>query len=383
MQVLNGICLLLLIAGQFELLVAVVNRAHSLPIRSTILRQLRHAHDALLLVFPVLLIGWVGLWRPGVLLGGSWSELSLPWTIWLSLCALGSVSLLLCALRWQLRVRPAALVSDRSEVVRFDQQGTDDLIGTGQFQYLTRVPGNEFLHVDFSEKTYQLATGLGELRILHLTDFHFTGIPSREFYVRAIEQLRDREFDLVVFTGDLLDEPALVQWIPETLGQLKARFGCYYILGNHDWTVGDTEVRSLFDASGWTDLAGRAIDVPGADGKLAIGGSEAPWMGRQPAFRSTRESATRILLSHTPDNLQWARGQDVQLMLSGHNHGGQVILPVIGPVYSPSRYGVRYSGGDFFESPTLLHVCRGLGARHPLRLNCRPEIATIVLQDPA
>ena len=67
-------------------------------------------------------------------------------------------------------------------------------------------------------------------------------------------------------------------------------------------------------------------------------------------------------------------------MLSGHNHGGQIVLPVLGPVYSPSRFGVKYAAGTFHEPPTLLHVSRGLSGRYPLRWNCLPEVTRIVLR---
>ena len=72
----------------------------------------------------------------------------------------------------------------------------------------------------------------------------------------------------------------------------------------------------------------------------------------------------------------------IDLMLSGHNHGGQIILPVIGPVFAPSKYGVRYAGGAFWAVPTFLYVSRGLAGRHPLRLNCPPELTRLILESP-
>ena len=93
---------------------------------------------------------------------------------------------------------------------------------------------------------------------------------------------------------------------------------------------------------------------------LLIGGSERPWMGEHPSFETEDESAFRLFLSHSPDNIPWAKRNGVDLMLSGHNHGGQVVLPVIGPVYSPSKFGVKYASGLFWEDPTLLFVSRGL-----------------------
>ena len=90
--------------------------------------------------------------------------------------------------------------------------------------------------------------------------------------------------------------------------------------------------------------------------------------------------AFRLLVSHSPDNLRRARGAAIDLMLSGHTHGGQVQLPGIGPVFAPSRFGVQYASGTFWEPPTLLHVSRGLGGRHPLRIRCRPEVTCITLR---
>jgi predicted MPP superfamily phosphohydrolase len=113
--------------------------------------------------------------------------------------------------------------------------------------------------------------------------------------------------------------------------------------------------------------------------RLVLGGTEVPWMGTHPDFSSAPD-AFRLLLSHTPDHLEWARQQQADLMLSGHNHGGQVVLPVIGPVYSPSRFGVQYAAGAFWSEPTLLYVSRGVSGRHPLRWNCRPEVTKLVLR---
>ncbi|MCA9045221.1 MAG: metallophosphoesterase, partial [Planctomycetaceae bacterium] len=87
-----------------------------------------------------------------------------------------------------------------------------------------------------------------------------------------------------------------------------------------------------------------------------------------------------LLMSHTPDNFDFARQQSVDLMLAGHTHGGQVQLPLIGPVYSPSKYGCKYSSGTFFEAPTLMHVSRGLAGIHPLRWRCPPEITRLTLR---
>jgi hypothetical protein len=103
-------------------------------------------------------------------------------------------------------------------------------------------------------------------------------------------------------------------------------------------------------------------------------------MGAHPDFDAAGEHAFRLLLSHTPDNFRWAQQHKVDLMLAGHNHGGQVRLPVLGPVFAPSACGVRYASGAFWEPPTLLYVSRGLSGEHPLRYRCLPELTALVLQ---
>ncbi len=372
----NGLILICLIAGQAEILVAIVNRSHSFPVRSHLLRHFRHVHDALLVLFPIALIGWVGLYDPGVLRGGSWNQLCWPWTIVCLICAGGFASLVRCAIRWQMRRPPTCRTNIESCITNIAERHEKDIMGSGPYPILARLPGNQILQLDNTEKTYPAAIVGQELTILHLTDFHWTGIPGAEFYRSVIDVALEREYDLVCFTGDLIDDISLLEWFPETLGRLNARLGCFYILGNHDWVMGDSAVREMFDSYGWTNIAGQVVSIPGTD--LVVGGTETPWMGANPDFSATAANAKRILLSHGPDNLEWAKTNNVAVMLSGHNHGGQVVLPIIGPVYSPSWHGVKHSSGDFFDEPTLLHVCRGIGARHPLRLNCRPEIATLV-----
>jgi predicted MPP superfamily phosphohydrolase len=187
--------------------------------------------------------------------------------------------------------------------------------------------------------------------------------------------------DVVVFTGDLLDREELIDWVAKTFGGLSAPLGCHFILGNHDARLGNTEeIRSRLEGLGWRGVAGKVRVIDYLDQRLALCGSEVPWMGKQPDVAAVPEDAFRLFLSHTPDNIGWARRNAIDLMLSGHNHGGQVRLPLFGPVYSPSRYGARYASGAFWESPTLLYVSRGISGKHPLRWNCLPELTRLVLR---
>ncbi len=70
-------------------------------------------------------------------------------------------------------------------------------------------------------------------------------------------------------------------------------------------------------------------------------------------------------------------------MLAGHTHGGQIRFPLVGAIFAPSRFGVRYACGVFHETPTVMHVSRGLSGLDPLRYNCAPELTKLVLRCPA
>lgn len=386
---LNALLLLLLAAGQLELLVTLVNRLHACRIHGPALRLLRDTHELLIVLMPVALAGLLGWHGAELLADGSWRQLPWAWRVYLSICALGAAGMIYSALRYAWRRPPQAQRSNHTHVRRVSDELGHKPVGAGPYRLLTRVPFNQIFEVEVSEKTYEFArlpAAWDGLSILHLSDVHFIGTIGLEFFQHVIEMARETRPDVVVFTGDLLDDMRLLDWLPSTFGRLPAPLGRYFILGNHDWDLEPEQIRGRMAELGWQDVAGRTLclggDQAAAHGKppLVLGGSERPWMGHHPDFSAHPDDAFRILLSHTPDNLPWARRQDVDLMLSGHNHGGQVVLPLIGPVYSPSVYGCRYASGAFDTPPTLLYVSRGISGRHPLRWRCRPEVTKLVLR---
>jgi predicted MPP superfamily phosphohydrolase len=385
LSVLNGCIFLLLIAGHTELWVAYVNRIHGLKIRTVILHRMRRIHDVMVVAFPFALVWFVGLTGPRLLLGGSWSDLSPAWRFYLFLCVLGLIGLLYGIVRWQSWFTPRCLKSIRSSVCDYSNLPTGRPIGDGPHARMINWPGNQQLQLEITEKHFELEMpdawdDAAEISILHISDWHFIGTPDLPYYNQLVEDANKLAADMVVFTGDLIDRDDLIEWIPKTLGQLRAPLGCYSILGNHDWDCDLDAIRRCLQDIGWNDVAGSTTTIEHAGRSILLGGSELPWMGPAPDFSSAGSDQLRILLSHFPDNLNWARDRRIHIMLSGHNHGGQVILPVIGPVYTPGLTGVKYSHGEFYSDPTLLHVSRGVGGRHPLRWNCRPEITKLVIR---
>lgn len=383
MDWLNALGMLALIAGHTELLVTLVNRTHGFPIHMNPLRHFRHVDDILIPAFPVAFLISQGLLGTQLLYGGRWSELPMRWCLYLVPCGLGFLGLVFSAVRYQRYRPPRHQRRTESRVVDVAQCLGSRPVAPGPFRFLTAVPFNEIFQLEINEKELicsRLPAEWDGLTIGHLTDLHFSGTIDRPFFEYVCQALDDLNADLLAFTGDLLDRQDLVSWFPDTLGRLQAPLGRFFILGNHDWDLQPAPIRRALIELGWQDLSSRAIGLPHRGRVLALGGSERPWMGSQPPLSTVAEADFRIFLSHTPDNFDWARAQGVDLMLSGHNHGGQVVLPLIGPVYSPSKHGVRYAGGTYWKAPTLLHVCRGISGRHPLRWRCRPELTRIVLR---
>ncbi len=379
---------LVLTIGNCELLVTAVNRVHSLPIRECFLRQMRHAHDLLIPLFPLWLIIGLGGIAPGVLRreidpAVTWSLLPLAVQIYFGMCLLGFLGFVAAVVRYQTHRALSQQRHVTSRVINIADELGQKPLGPGPFQSLTKFPGNECFLIELNERVLELDRLPAEfdgLRILHLTDLHFIGTIDLPYYLRVFGHLAQQKFDLAVFAGDLLDGMQFADWIPQTLGKVEARLGRYSILGNHDWNLPTPQIRDAVAAAGWVDVSSRYELLQVGSAEIAIGGNERPWMGVAPSFADLPPSVFRLALSHSPDNINWARQERVDLMLSGHNHGGQVVLPGIGPVYSPSVYGCRFAGGLYWLDPTLLVVSRGVSGRHPLRLGCLPEISILELR---
>lgn len=379
---------MILSIGNAEILVTIINRVHSLKILEPRLRHLRHLHDLLIPLWPLSLLVALGLAGPAVLFHDVapeevWRQLPFIVRGWMIVCCIGFAGFSWSVIRYWTCRPPREQIQFQSTMIDFERQVDGTLTGEGPYASLLGVPMNQCFQVEFTERTLQLERLPREwdgLSILHLTDLHFTGAIALPFFEAVFEKAGGLDFDIAVVTGDVLDSEELFHWLPKTLGQLDAPLGNYFILGNHDWGLDSERIRREIAELGWRNVAGTLQTLEIAGKRLAIGGSERPWMGVHPSFEALPDDVFRLLLSHTPDNVSWAARRRVDLMLSGHNHGGQVVIPGIGPVYSPSVYGCAYSSGLFRSGQTLLFVGRGLSGKHPLRIGAIPEVCRIVLK---
>ena len=381
--------------GHLALCVAIFNRVHALGIPR---RWIKLTEPLLLLAVATLPIGWG--WRLA-----SSGELSAPLAslfvghfaegVYL---AVASATMVYVASRWSWRKLhgqpPAGLL--RSTSVRYDVAAElgQQLVAGSTAKLLSLFPWNEVTTLLVSEKEFELPRlhpTLDGLSILHLSDLHFTGKIERPYFDFVIDRVNELEADLVVVTGDVIDKEHCLDWIAPTLGRLQARHGKYFVLGNHDKRLPDVaRVRQTIRDCDFVDLGGSCRVITVDDRRVLLAGNERPWFDVAPDVPSQADltdndpaaesGVLRLLLSHSPDQLPWAKSNDFDLMLAGHTHGGQIRLPVIGPVVAPSHFGVKYASGTFYEHPTWLHVSQGISGLDPIRVNCPPEVTRVVLR---
>ena len=252
-------------------------------------------------------------------------------------------------------------------------------------QLLGGVPFNEASKLTLQKVTlaFDIPDQLEGFKICQLSDLHLTGQICIEYFQEIVKEANRFEPDMVVVTGDLVDEAICLPWLESTIGKLKAKYGVFYVLGNHDKRISDEEMlRGKIEACGLVAVSGawHEVDVDGV--KIAITGNELPWYraaDQLPPPDQQPESDFAILLSHSPDQFEWARDYKFDLMFAGHTHGGQIAFPLIGPIVAPSKFGVRYASGTFQIGSMLMHVSRGISGDEAIRVNSPPELGLITL----
>jgi len=391
---------LVICAGHAELWITFVNRMYGLLIPIRWLHRIRATHDVAISAFPIVLYWRMGLAAPLQFFRGEWSGLSLPWIAVFCASTIGFCGLCTGIFTWWQRTRPCVTHGSLVSLVSLPRPSGDSSDGiTGPpaaegnrtevvsqaTKRLVRLPFNQQFQLETTEKQLvppNWPEELDGLSILHLSDWHLCTTFSRQFYEMAATAASMVRADLIAFTGDLSDDIECLDWLPSTLGSLSAPLGAWFILGNHDALIDHIEIRRRTVAAGWTDLGGKRTTLDVGPASIVIGGDETPWLNTVPKWSDADRQLPRLLLAHTPDRFPHHCGEGVDLMLAGHTHGGQIVLPVIGPVYAPSLFGCRYPSGVYSYWTTVMHVSRGLAGMHPVRFGARPEITRLVIRSP-
>lgn len=249
--------------------------------------------------------------------------------------------------------------------------------------------------VDKSRVALPQLTGISQpLTVIQITDLHFGLFVGTPELMRLIDQANSVEGDAVLITGDVFHsrmspvEPAI-----PLLKKLKPRrLGNFVILGNHDFYAGEHRTVDALLEAGLTLLRDQWVTFDHHNVAIHLGGIDDPrgnwiWSKEFPGFQSfvdkaPTESGVRILLSHRPNVLPLASQANIDLVLAGHTHGGQVILPTGNHKrgISLARLASLYTHGWYRQGSTRMYLNRGVGLTFvPWRINCPPEIAVVQL----
>ena len=231
------------------------------------------------------------------------------------------------------------------------------------------------------------------VRILLFSDLHVHGPDMPPARVeRIVRQINALHPDIIAGAGDFIGNLWFGREYPvdesvAPLGRLKARLGVVAVLGNNDYEAGGSVVSAALKRLGVDVLVNQAV----AAGPIAVGGFDGrvyPWRQLKAAREKTDAAmasapGVKVLVSHRPD--EFASAPDfVRIVLAGHTHCGQIVLPLFGPVQTGSDFGRRYSCGVIREGSRIVVVTAGLGTSHvPLRIGAPPDMWLIDVRGPA
>lgn len=261
-------------------------------------------------------------------------------------------------------------------------------LGVAALQRILPDPHIELTHYDIAVPG--LPRGLTGLRVLHISDLHLR--PGSELALELPELAASVPHDLALYTGDFIDDDDGIAPVAELLARMPRVDAAYAVLGNHDYmplgrAYGRNDVRRLraaLDGIGIEMLDNTARPVCG--GELFIVGVDDPATKRddlRQAMSAVPSGACNLLLAHSPDIVLRLGVYRPGLILSGHTHGGQVRLPLIGPLITMSKLPRNLVMGLHEHRGVPTFVTRGIGySGLNIRLGCPAEVALITLRSP-
>ncbi|HRI03132.1 MAG TPA: metallophosphoesterase [Pyrinomonadaceae bacterium] len=222
-----------------------------------------------------------------------------------------------------------------------------------------------------------------------------------------VEKTNAENPDLIILLGDYVSQTGYgaindrplkmpIEEVAENLNGLKAKYGVFAVIGNHDWWYGSDNVADSLSANGIRVLQNQLVEVVSENGKKLriLGLKDHMQQGAFNTFHdAVREAAgptdgtgDLILLEHSPDILPVITGEyngsdDLRLILSAHTHGGQIWLPIIGTPIVPSGFGQKYARGHIKDRGVDMYVTSGIGTSVlPFRFMVPPEIVILTIR---
>jgi predicted MPP superfamily phosphohydrolase len=229
-----------------------------------------------------------------------------------------------------------------------------------------------------------LPSAFSGMKVVHFSDTHLGFNKDARDLARLAERITKAEPDLICFTGDIVDSNPedLVESVP-VLAELSAPLGKYAILGNHDFK-NIKRITELLKSAGFRVLRNESYLLKRGGSIMAVTGLDDLIHGEPDPVRALRDvpaGTFTVLMMHEPDYADTAQDYSFNLQLSGHSHGGQIRLPIIGAPFTP--YGsLKYINGLYYTDAKAMpvYVNRGFGETFmPFRFLCRPELTVLTL----
>lgn len=240
-------------------------------------------------------------------------------------------------------------------------------------------------------------------KIVAISDIHGGSNYITEEKIRfVVKKANEQQPDLIVLLGDYVsqssfDENSLkmpLETVAENMRGLEAKYGVFFVLGNHDVRFGDASVAAEFERHGYQVLENEIVFIEKDNQKLRILGLKdhfkmVTWNGFikdiKDVIEAHEQTGDIIVLEHSPDILPIITAaapnpSDLKLILNGHTHGGQMWFPIIGSPMIPSNYGQRFAFGHTKENNVDIFITTGIGTSIlPFRFLVPPEIAVLTV----
>jgi predicted MPP superfamily phosphohydrolase len=232
-----------------------------------------------------------------------------------------------------------------------------------------------------------LPSGLEGLRVGVLADFHFRPDKDEALIEKVVARVNAENLDLLTLVGDYVTHSGeVLAPLLKILGQVQTRHGVFAVMGNHDgWHPGREFMRRSFEKAGIPFLINRNSQLRIKGDTLAVAGTDFVWLGKPDPAATLKgiAPATPVLaLVHEPDYFDVMSAQrDILLQVSGHTHGGQCRVPLVG--YAPAKvdFGRKYIRGSYTRGDSNLFVTSGVGTVGlRVRFACPPELAVLTFR---
>lgn len=217
-------------------------------------------------------------------------------------------------------------------------------------------------------------------RLVWLSDLHAGPLRPTSWYERIAREVHALHPDMLVLGGDVVvdrvDAASLALLQP--LKMLEARMGKFFVLGNHDEMDRPQEVREALSQLGYRDFTNQHAVLIREGRRIEIAGIDDHWMGDPRWTPRTSPEIPHITFSHEPDIMMDLKEGDTDLVLSGHTHGGQIRLPLVGALWLPTKLGRLVDQGEKRIHGIPCIISNGLGeAAGRARLGCPPQIIVV------